>query len=69
MPRAETLERVVSLPDAARLRRVRVVRDCSKFDRREARNTALKSDGHTERVGYERSTEHQCNPGFSPLSH
>jgi hypothetical protein len=69
MPRAETLERVVSWPDAARLRRVRVLRDYRKFDRREARHTALKSDGHTERVGYERSTEHQRHPGFSPLSH
>jgi hypothetical protein len=33
---AETFERTVSLPDGARLRQVRVVRDYGMFDRREA---------------------------------
>jgi hypothetical protein len=33
---AETFEAAVSLPDGARLRRVRVVRDYGMFDRREA---------------------------------
>jgi heme-degrading monooxygenase HmoA len=33
---AESFERIVSLPDGARLRRVRVVRDYAMFDRREA---------------------------------
>jgi heme-degrading monooxygenase HmoA len=33
---AETFERNVSLPDGARLRRVRIVRDYGMFDRREA---------------------------------
>jgi hypothetical protein len=34
-----------------------VVGNYIMFDGREARDTALKSEGHTERVGYERSTE------------
>jgi hypothetical protein len=36
MVAAEAFERAVSLPEGARLRRVRIVRDYGMFDRREA---------------------------------